>query len=150
MRLSAPSASAGRRVHALLLALWPTALLAACATPPQATARFREPPLSYPPSTRERIVRFALTEWQDWGGYVTTPGEKHPPSKAPGPESAIANFPRVLAYWRAVEEDRPVIDRNRDPFAADCCNHAGMSDGKFVKRHKSHSFLHYILNVRII
>lgn len=46
MRLSAPSASAGRRVHALLLALWPTALLAACATPPQATARFREPPLS--------------------------------------------------------------------------------------------------------
>ena len=118
MRLSAPSASAGRRVHALLLALWPTALLAACATPPQATARFREPPLSYPPSTRERIVRFALTEWQDWGGYVTTPGEKHPPSKAPGPESAIANFPRVLAYWRAVEEDRPVIDRNRDRYAA--------------------------------
>ncbi|UPG70896.1 DUF2272 domain-containing protein [Roseomonas gilardii subsp. gilardii] len=118
MLLSSPSRSAGKRARGFLLALLPALLLAACATPPAATRALREPPLSYPPSAKERIIRFALTEWQDWGGTVTAPGERRPPSKAPGPESSLTNFPRVLAYWRAVEEDRPVIDRNRDLYAA--------------------------------
>lgn len=75
------------------------ALLAACAPPP-------EPPLSYPPSARERILRIALAEWQDWGGQSAE-------QPATASEAELRNFPRVLAYWRAVPEGAGPIARNR-------------------------------------
>ncbi len=75
------------------------ALLAACAAPPP------EPPLSYPPSARERMLRIASAEWVDWGRQTAEGPED--------PESDPRNFPRVLAYWRAVPEGAAPIARNR-------------------------------------
>ena len=68
-----------------------------------------EPPLSYPPSARERILRIAVAEWRDWGSIIINAG---PPQSAPA-ESRTDNFPRVLAYWRAVPDDEGAIARNR-------------------------------------
>ncbi len=81
------------------------ALLAACAAPPPP-----EPPLSYPPSARERMLRIASAEWEDWGRQT---------SEAPAngvAESDPRNFPRVLAYWQAVPEGSGPIARNRALF----------------------------------
>ncbi len=84
------------------------ALLAACAapTPPPPSV----PPISYPPAARERMLRIALAEWEEWGRQtsVAAPGSQ---------ESEAANFPRVLAYWRAVPEGEEPILRNRARFA---------------------------------
>ncbi len=76
--------------------------LAACAAPPPPL----EPPLSYPPAARERMQRIALAEWQEWGSQVADA-----PPRAQ--EADTANFPRVLAYWRAVPEGTGPIARNR-------------------------------------
>lgn len=65
-----------------------------------------EPPLSYPPSARERMLRIAQAEWEDWGRQASDA----PPN---GSEADPANFPRVLAYWRAVPEGAAPIARNR-------------------------------------
>jgi len=86
-------------------------LLAGCAgvAPPP------EPPLSYPPSAAERVIRIATEEWRDWG-------ELTQPAFGPGlpgsPEGDPANFPRVLAYWRAVPADGEAIATNRRRYAA--------------------------------
>lgn len=85
-------------MRAATLAL--AAALAACAAPPP------EPPLSYPPAARERMLRIALAEWEDWGRQQAA-------GAPPGQESAAANFPRILAYWRAVPEGAAAIARNR-------------------------------------
>jgi hypothetical protein len=85
-------------------------LLSACAVPPRPA-----PPLAYPPAARERMVRLALAEWEDWGGVVTMPGQ-HPVSTQA--ESDPANFPKVLAYWRAVPDDEGAIASNRALYAA--------------------------------
>ncbi|WP_137126752.1 DUF2272 domain-containing protein [Roseomonas sp. HF4] len=78
------------------------ALLAACAAPPP------EPPLSYPPAARERMLRIATAEWEEWGRQT---------AEAPAAgETDSANFPRVLAYWRAVPEGTGPIARNRARF----------------------------------
>ncbi|WP_332837766.1 DUF2272 domain-containing protein, partial [Neoroseomonas rubea] len=77
------------------------ALLAACAAPPPP-----EPPLSYPPAARERMLRIAQAEWEEWGRQ----GSEEPPRAA---EADAANFPRVLAYWRAVPDGAGAIARNR-------------------------------------
>ncbi|MFC0408841.1 DUF2272 domain-containing protein [Roseomonas elaeocarpi] len=106
------------RAAALIL---PLAVAACAGGPPAATTAtraYREAPLPYPPSAKQRIVRFAEEEWQEWGGITVLSGEKRPPSHAPGPESSLSNFPRVLAYWRAVDGDSAIIDRNRDRYAA--------------------------------
>ena len=98
----------------LALPLLGTLLLAACATsaPPPPPP----PPLSYPASARERMQRIALEEWAEWGRIVVRDGAPRP--AGPSQESQLANFPRVLAYWRAVEgEGRAAIDRNRDRYA---------------------------------
>jgi hypothetical protein len=75
------------------------------------------PPISYPVTVRERMQRIALEEWQEWGRITVRDGQPRP-AAAPQ-ESQLANFPRVLAYWRAVEgEGRAAIDRNRGRYAA--------------------------------
>ncbi|MDO9709833.1 DUF2272 domain-containing protein [Paracraurococcus lichenis] len=96
-----------RRTGPALLLL----LLAACAAPAPAP----EPPLPYPPAARARMLRLLQAEWAEWGGLTTTAGERPPPSRA---ESDPANFPRVLAYWRAVPEDEGAIAVNRRRYAA--------------------------------
>jgi hypothetical protein len=90
-----------RRAAALLL---PGLLLACVAPQPPPVAV--EPPLSYPPAARERMLRIATAEWEEWGRQTsdTRPGTQ---------ESDVANFPRVLAYWRAVPEGEGPIARNR-------------------------------------
>jgi len=74
-------------------------LLAACAAPV-------EPPLSYPPAARERMLRIAEAEWVEWGRQLAA-------TAAPGQEAEADNFPRLLAYWRAVPEGAEAIARNR-------------------------------------
>lgn len=92
-------------------------LLAACAMPPAPTL---PPPIPYPPETRERLLRFAIAEWQAWGcitqglpGPPITPGCPDPRPPARGAESDAANFPAVLAYWRATLESPIPANRAR-------------------------------------
>ncbi len=89
-------------------------LLAGCAV---------APPLSYPPSAHERLLRLALDEWREWGcatrglpgpTLASCPGAARPQPRESAPES----FPRVLAYWRAVPEARVAIPPNRGHYAA--------------------------------
>ena len=93
----------------LFLALLLTVLLSACAVAPPAP---KEPPLSYPPLARERMLRIAIAEWEEWGRQVS--------DRPPGPaqESDPAGFPRLQAYWQAVPEGRGIITRNRALFRA--------------------------------
>lgn len=108
-----------RRAPRALAAFALVLALAACAAPPPPPPA-PEPPLSYPPSVRARILRILQAEWEDWGRRSIAPDqhrgaprdEDHPRGR-PGPESDPVNFPRVLAYWRAVEEGGPAIARNR-------------------------------------
>ncbi|WP_369407924.1 DUF2272 domain-containing protein [Roseomonas rosulenta] len=79
-------------------------LLQACAAPPAPVEV--EPPLSYPPSARERMLRIAAAEWEEWGRQSADAAPR-------GQESDVANFPRVLAYWRAVPDGDGPIARNR-------------------------------------
>jgi len=90
----------GARPGAAALAF---ALLQGCAAPAPAAV---EPPLSYPPSARERMLRIATAEWEEWGRQSSDA----PPLTR---ESDAANFPRVMAYWRAVPEGEAPIARNR-------------------------------------
>lgn len=80
-----------------------------------------QPPLSYPPAARDRMLRLAAAEWQDWGCVtVGLPGQSLAPC-VPGAnastESAPQNFPRVLAYWRAVPQSAEAIPANRARYA---------------------------------
>jgi hypothetical protein len=104
----------GIRPLALLL---PALLLAACVAPPPPPP---VAPLAYPPAARERMLRIAQAEWEDWGRLRA---EAMPRDRLPIPgtlESDAANFPRVLAYWRAVPEAEgaAAIARNRARYAA--------------------------------
>jgi hypothetical protein len=85
------------------------ALLSACVAPPPP----REPPLFYPASARERMLRIAIAEWEDWGRLT-------PETVPTSAEGSRENFPRVLAYWRALDPggDRGAIARNRRRFSA--------------------------------
>ena len=91
-------------------------LLTGCAVAPLATAN-TPAPLSYPPAARDRMLRLATAEWQDWGCVTTgLPGPALAPctpGRAAAPESALENFPRVLAYWRAVPPSAEAIPANR-------------------------------------
>ncbi len=101
-------------------ALWLGAalLLAGCATPP--TTPGLTPPITYPDSARQRVLRIALEEWREWGSIAINDTVPRPQAAGAGPESSLGNFPRVLAYWRAVEGEagaRAAIDRNRSRYA---------------------------------
>ncbi len=91
-------------IRAAALAL----LLAGCVAAPP-----REPPLLYPASARERMIRIAEAEWEDWGRLT-------PETVPAAAEGSRENFPRVLAYWRALDPgaDGGAIARNRRRFAA--------------------------------
>lgn len=95
-------------------------LLAACATPAPPPP---EPPLSYPPAAAARVLRLALAEWRDWGSVTREAWAEPPPG--PPPESDVANFPRVLAYWRAVVDDENAVRDNRPIYAAALAGRAG-------------------------
>jgi hypothetical protein len=67
------------------------------------------------------VVRLALAEWRDWGSPVRqawSPAAEVPAAPRPAAESAPENFPRVLAYWRAVEDDEGAIRDNRPLYLA--------------------------------
>jgi hypothetical protein len=102
--------------------------LAACAVAPPAPP-LPERPVAYPPAARERLLRFALEEWRDWGCVVRgLPGETiatcgRAERLPANPEGLPRNFPRVLAYWRAVPEGGAgAIRRNRDLYAQGAAN----------------------------
>lgn len=82
--------------------LLPLLLLAACAAPV-------EPPLAYPPAARDRMLRIAEAEWVEWGRQSADQTQR-------GQEADGRNFPRILAYWRAVPEGDAPIARNRARF----------------------------------
>ncbi|UFN50199.1 DUF2272 domain-containing protein [Roseomonas sp. OT10] len=120
--------------------LAPLALLA-CAAP--APVAVREAPLSYPPSVRDRIQRFALGEWHEWGGVVVEPGLRRPaPRGQAGPESRTEAFPRVLAYWRAVPDEAGAIRRNRSRYAAAL---QGVGDGAWGEPAWSAAFVSWVM-----
>lgn len=68
------------------------------------------------------MLRLAAAEWQEWG-CVTT-GMAGPAitsceaPRAPRPEAAPENFPRVLAYWRSVPQSGEAIQQNRGIYSA--------------------------------
>jgi hypothetical protein len=95
-------------VRRLLLLVLPAVAACAARLPPP------EPPLSYPPAAAERVLRIAAAEWRDWGGITR---DAFAPAPGAAPESDPANFPRVLAYWRAVPQDHGAIGTNRRRYA---------------------------------
>jgi len=101
------------------------ALLSACAAP---TAPREAATLSYPPAARERMLRLATAEWRDWGAITVDPARRPQTAEA---ESNPANFPRVLAYWRAVPEGPPIIAENRPLYVAAL---AGEAEGRELWR----------------
>jgi len=111
-------------------------LLAACAAP-----ALPEPPLSYPPSARERMLRIAVAEWEDWGRVELDPWQRPPSTRA---ESNPANFPRVLAYWRAVPEDEGAVARNRPLYVAALAGAAG-GEALWQEPYWSAAFISYVM-----
>ena len=131
---AAPRRRAGLRGR--LAALLTVCLLAACASLPAP-----EPPLSYPPAARARLLRLALAEWDEWGRIALTAGQRPPTWHA---ESDPANFPRILAYWRAVPQDEGAIALNRRRYAAAL---AGAPEGEHLWQdpYWSAAFISYLM-----
>jgi len=127
----------------LLLPFLALALLAACATPAPTVTAPATPPLPYPEVTRERMLRLAMEEWQEWGRITVRDGQPRAP--AVPQESQVGNFPRVLAYWRAVEgEGRAAIDRNRGRYAA-LLGLPGTAGGLWSEPAWSAAFVSYVM-----
>jgi hypothetical protein len=61
------------------------------------------------------MLRIASAEWEGWGRREHVPGAPAAPWPA---EVDPANFPRVLAYWRALDDDGGAVARNRQLYAA--------------------------------
>lgn len=62
------------------------------------------------------MLRIAEAEWRDWGGRVVTADR---PGPADAAETRPEHFPRILAYWRAVDRDGPgAVARNRPLYRA--------------------------------
>jgi len=61
------------------------------------------------------MLRIAVEEWRDWGGLVLDPQARPPSARA---ETRPENFPRVLAYWRALDDDEGAVAHNRPLYRA--------------------------------
>lgn len=86
--------------------------VAACAAPPPA---LEEPPVLYPASARERLVRIALAEWEEWGRQFTdhTGSVAGAPGQVPRTEEEEEAFPALVAYWSATPGREAILARNR-------------------------------------
>ena len=139
-----------RRRRALPLPLWLLPLVVACAVPPRPAP---EPPLSYPPAARQRMLRIAVAEWEEWGRRErAAPGSADGGSTAPSaeplpPEADPANFPRILAYWRALDDDEGAVARNRRLYAAALSGRADEGGGASLWREPpwSAAFVSFVL-----
>ena len=135
MRASLPSAGPqGRRRVALAAVM---AALSGCALPLAPPV----PPLPYPPAAAERVVRIALAEWRDWGGRVQE-ADALPASDSP--EAEPANFPRVLAYWRAVPSDHGAVRDNRARYAAVLAGGMRQEQALWAEPHWSAAFVSWV------
>lgn len=125
-------------LNSLLPALALLVLAAGCAGPARIAP---EPPLPYPPTARERMLRITLDEWREWGGVVIEAGERPPSDQA---ETRPENFPRVLAYWRALDDDEGAVARNRRLYRAAL---AGRAEGGALWQEPfwSAAFISYVL-----
>ncbi len=100
-----------------------------------------DPPLSYPPAAAERVLRVALAEWRDWGGLVR---EAWSAGAAAAPEADPANFPRVVAYWRAVEQDHGAIPDNRRRYRAALAGQRSPGPALFAEPAWSAAFVSWV------
>ncbi|MBX9699716.1 MAG: DUF2272 domain-containing protein [Acetobacteraceae bacterium] len=128
----------GARCGAGALAL----ALSACAAP--APLAVPEPPLSYPPAARERVLRIALAEWREWGARVVEADQPAGPAVPDPAESRPEGFPRILAYWRALDDDEGAVARNRGLYRAAL---AGRAEGAALWREPfwSAAFVSYVM-----
>lgn len=90
------------------------ALLAGCAVvPPPST------PVPYPAGARDRLVRIALAEWEDWGRpFVDHTGPAIAAPLEERREDDAETFPAMLAYWNAVPGREETIAENVARFRA--------------------------------
>lgn len=126
-------------IRPALLAALSAISVAACAVAPPPPSR-REPPIAYPPSVRDRILRIAEAEWTEWGRITLAPGLPRP---AAGGEGRPDNFPRVLAYWRAVPEAEAAgaVASNRALWASA----PGAAAGVWAEPAWSAAFVSYVM-----
>lgn len=96
-------------------------LLAACA----ALAPEEEPPIPYPESARDRLVRIALAEWEEWGRQFTdhTGTVAGAPAEPGRTEDMVEAFPALTAYWSLVPGSEATIARNRAALRAAGADH---------------------------
>ncbi len=108
----------------LLLSLL-VVLLSACA----ALAPKEEPPIPYPASARDRLVRIALAEWEEWGRQFTdhTGSVVGAPAEPGRSEDMVEAFPALTAYWSMVPGAETTIARNRVAL-----RHADAGQGRAV------------------
>ena len=141
LRMRKIAACARKGAIAPFLVIAPALLLVACAVPTPVPPV--ELPLSYPPAARERLLRIALAEWRDWGGRILDADQDPAPEPDPA-ESRPAAFPRILAYWRALEDDEGAVARNRGLYRAAL---AGRPEGAALWREPfwSAAFISYLM-----
>jgi hypothetical protein len=131
----------GKAARRVLPLSFPLVFVAACAFAPPPP----EPPLPYPPAARERMLRIAVSEWEEWGRRERLPGAVVAASAPAMAEADPANFPRVLAYWRALDGgDAGAIARNRRAYAAAL---SGRAEGQVLWREPAWSaaFIAFVL-----
>ncbi|MFQ3623044.1 MAG: DUF2272 domain-containing protein [Acetobacteraceae bacterium] len=100
-----------RRMRRLAAAMAAALFAAGCAAVPPAV---QPPPIPYPASARERLVRIALAEWEEWGRQFTdhTGRMLGAPAQEGRTEDMIDAFPALIAYWSAVPGREETIERN--------------------------------------
>ncbi|WP_291295933.1 DUF2272 domain-containing protein [Elioraea sp.] len=84
------------------------ALLSACAVAPPPA-----PPVQYPAAARDRLVRIALAEWEEWGRlFIDHTGTEQAAPLDERREDDREAFPAVLAYWSSVPGREETIAAN--------------------------------------
>ncbi len=88
------------------------ALVAGCAAVPEA-----EPPIRYPEAARDRLVRIALAEWEEWGRlFIDHTGAEMAAPIEERREDDREAFTAVLAYWSSVPGREGTIAANLTRF----------------------------------